>query len=267
VNAALAKPIRLSMSSHPACLSVVRSATGKFCEILGFESAAIGEAVASVDEALTNIIRHAYGGDEGKTIDIELSPLEGGGGLRVTIRDYGPGAQTDRIKARNLEGLVPGGMGLHIIGHCMDRVEYRPAEGGGTMLVMEKDPAPPRERTITMNREPTQSTVRSVRRIGQDAVVEAAGDIDLGRSQEFQQALLALVEENPKRIVVDLSGVPYMDSSGVASLVKLLSRVRKIGSSLYLVGMNDRVRSIFEITRLDKVFDIRKSQQEALEAP
>ena len=68
-----------------------------------------------------------------------------------------------------------------------------------------------------------------------------------------------------RRIVVDLSGVPYMDSSGVASLVKLLARIRKTGIELRLCGLTDRVRSIFEITRLDSVFQIYPSQQEALE--
>ena len=61
-----------------------------------------------------------------------------------------------------------------------------------------------------------------------------------------------------------LADVPYMDSSGVASLVKLLSRARKSGSELALANLNDRVRSVFEITRLDSVFRICGSEEEAL---
>ena len=106
--------------------------------------------------------------------------------------------------------------------------------------------------------------VQGVRWIGTAAVVDAAGDIDLSRSVEFQQQLLALLDEKPQRIVVNLTQVPYMDSSGVASLVKVLSRARKAGSSLCLVGLTDRVRSLFEITRLDGVFAIKTSEQEAL---
>jgi len=64
--------------------------------------------------------------------------------------------------------------------------------------------------------------------------------------------------------VVDLSGVGYMDSSGVASLVKLLARVRRRQVDLKLAGMTRRVRSVFEITRLDTVFEIFASVQEAL---
>jgi anti-sigma B factor antagonist len=113
------------------------------------------------------------------------------------------------------------------------------------------------------------SSIRNVRWIGRDrgtVVVEAVGDVDLHRSAGFQQELLAVLDERPKRIVVDLSGVGYMDSSGVASLVKLLARVRREQVSLKLTGLTPRVRSVFEITRLDTVFEIFPTQQEALES-
>ncbi len=113
------------------------------------------------------------------------------------------------------------------------------------------------------------SPIRSIEWIGADrraVVVEATGDIDLGRSAEFQRALLELPAQRPERIVIDLSGVPYMDSSGVASLVKLLSRVRRSGVGLKLAGLRPRVRGVFEITRLDKVFEIFPGRQEALES-
>lgn len=115
-----------------------------------------------------------------------------------------------------------------------------------------------------MNREPSRSPVKAVRRAGQATIVEVVGDIDLHSSPEFQRALLTVLDENPQRVVINLSGVPYMDSSGVASLVKLLSRVRKGGVDLYLVSLSERVRSIFQITRLDSVFDIRATEAEAL---
>ena len=94
-------------------------------------------------------------------------------------------------------------------------------------------------------------------------VVEVAGDIDMTRSVPFQHELLALLPDSPQRVVVDLTDVPYMDSSGVASLVKLLSRARTAGKSVSLAGLNPRVRSIFKITRLDKVFEIHDTAQEA----
>jgi len=96
------------------------------------------------------------------------------------------------------------------------------------------------------------------------AVFEASGDIDLHRSSEFQQALLNLAAQKPDVIVLDMTGVGYMDSSGVASLVKLLARVRRDDIGLKLAGLTPRVRSVFEITRLDTVFDIYATTEEAL---
>ena len=108
------------------------------------------------------------------------------------------------------------------------------------------------------------SPVRQVRWVGRDVIVEVHGDIDLRRSVDFQQALLVLMDDKPARILIDLSDVPYMDSSGIASLVKILSRARRDGTVLRLFGLSVRVRSLFEITRLDNVFEICATEAEAL---
>lgn len=115
-----------------------------------------------------------------------------------------------------------------------------------------------------MSSEAGGSPVKGVRWQEDAAIVDVIGDIDLNRSMELQKALLDVLDQGPRRIVVNLSEVPYMDSSGVASLVKLLSRTRKGGSQLYLVGLTQRVRSLFEITRLDAVFNIQASEKQAL---
>ena len=111
---------------------------------------------------------------------------------------------------------------------------------------------------------PTGVPVREIRWIDTSVIVRIAGEIDLNVSQEFQHELLKLLDKHPRRVIIDLSDVSYMDSSGVASLVKLLSRSRRFGASLILVALTERVRSVFEITRLDSVFDIRSTQEEAL---
>ena len=115
-----------------------------------------------------------------------------------------------------------------------------------------------------MTNDAEKSPVQGVRWVEQTAVVDVAGDIDLNRSMDFQNALLDVLDNKPRRIVVNLSGVSYMDSSGVASLVKLLSRARKCGSQLCLCGLTQRVQSLFEITRLDVVFTICASEKDAL---
>ena len=115
-----------------------------------------------------------------------------------------------------------------------------------------------------MSNEPGESPVQGVRWQGGAAIIDVSGDIDLNRSLDFQRSLLDVLEDRPHRIVVNLSGVPYMDSSGVASLVKLLSRTRRVGTQLCLVGLTQRVQNLFEITRLDVVFTIYPSEREAM---
>jgi anti-sigma B factor antagonist len=115
-----------------------------------------------------------------------------------------------------------------------------------------------------MSHPSPNAPVREIRWVGRIAVAAVRGDIDLSRSVEFQQQLLLLLDDKPQRVVVDLTEVPYMDSSGVASLVKVLSRARKIGATLVLVGLSARVQSLFQITRLDSVFSIMPTEKEAL---
>ena len=101
--------------------------------------------------------------------------------------------------------------------------------------------------------------------IDKDVVVRITGDIDAARAPAAQQPLLELLDKNPVRIVVNFQGVAYMDSAGLASFVKLLSRARKKGVELHLVSLSAMLKGLFEITRLDTVFEISDSEEAALE--
>lgn len=97
-------------------------------------------------------------------------------------------------------------------------------------------------------------------------LVSPEGDVDLHRSPSLRDQLRKAAAKRPKRLVVDLSAVPYMDSSGVATLVEAMQITRKQSTALALCGLQDRVRSIFEIARLDMVFRIYPDAAAALQA-
>jgi len=97
-------------------------------------------------------------------------------------------------------------------------------------------------------------------------IVSPVGDIDLGRSPALRRELQSVQDSRPKRIIVDLAQVSYMDSSGVATLVEALQFARKTKTTLVVCSLNDRVRSIFEIARLDTVFTITTDVESALSA-
>ncbi|QYU67120.1 STAS domain-containing protein [Leptolyngbya sp. 15MV] len=97
-------------------------------------------------------------------------------------------------------------------------------------------------------------------------IISPEGDIDLSRSPVLRASLRQAQSARPRRLVVDLSGVDYMDSSGVATLVEALQHARRGNTRMVLCGMKDRVRSIFEIARLHVIFEIVATREAALNA-
>ena len=136
--------MKLSIFSSPAHLPVVRAAVEKMCELMGLDGEAAGGVVLSVDEALANVIEHAYDGAVDQPIEIDLTPVGNAEtrGLRICLADRGRQVEPSEIRPRNLNDVRPGGLGVHIMGQCMDRIEFEPREGGGTLLTMEKNIPP-----------------------------------------------------------------------------------------------------------------------------
>lgn len=96
-------------------------------------------------------------------------------------------------------------------------------------------------------------------------IVSITGDVDLYSSPEVRKVLISLTEKKTKNILVDLSRVSYMDSSGVATLVEGLQLMGKYKGKLILFGLEASVKEVFELSRLDKVFEIYSDESSALE--
>ncbi len=99
---------------------------------------------------------------------------------------------------------------------------------------------------------------------GGATVVKLGGEVDLNVSPVLRDHLKSLVQEQRKVVVLDMSDVPYIDSSGVATLVECLQGVSRYGGVLRLAALGDRTRSVFEISRLDSVFAMRPTVEEAI---
>lgn len=87
-------------------------------------------------------------------------------------------------------------------------------------------------------------------------IIRLDGEIDLHVSPRVADQLSTVINRKPSRLVVDLSDVSYLDSSGLAVLIEAMQKVEKYGGKFALVGIQETVRSIFEIARLDQVFRI-----------
>jgi anti-anti-sigma factor len=97
-------------------------------------------------------------------------------------------------------------------------------------------------------------------------VLPLEGEIDLHVSPAIGTRLAALVKQKPAKLVVDLSKVTYIDSSGLAVLIEAMQNVGSYGGSFALSGLQESVRPIFEIARLDQVFRIFPDSAAALAA-
>ncbi len=95
-------------------------------------------------------------------------------------------------------------------------------------------------------------------------IVRPVGDIDLSGAPALRQQLKQDQAAGPGSVIVDLSEVHYMDSSGLATLVEAMQTARKNQGKLVICALQEKVRSIFEIARLDMVFKIVNTRDEAL---
>jgi anti-sigma B factor antagonist len=98
-------------------------------------------------------------------------------------------------------------------------------------------------------------------------ILDVTGDIDLANSPAMRKVLLGEIKEKriPK-VFLNLKGVRYIDSSGIASLVEGLKASRDMGSRMILYGLNTTVREVMELSRLQRIFEIYESEEQALSA-
>ncbi len=87
-------------------------------------------------------------------------------------------------------------------------------------------------------------------------VLKVTGEVDLRTSPQLRELLLEAAEQTEGALLLDLADVSYMDSSGVGTMVYVKREIERDSRQMILVGLQPRVRSVFEITHLDKFFKI-----------
>jgi anti-sigma B factor antagonist len=98
-----------------------------------------------------------------------------------------------------------------------------------------------------------------------DAIVlSLTGEVDLYTCPELKTELLRVIDEGAKVVVVDLSGTTFIDSTGLAVLIRGAERLRTSDGRLTVVVVDPSLRKIFEVTGLDRIFTIHGSRDEAL---
>jgi anti-sigma regulatory factor (Ser/Thr protein kinase) len=128
--------IKFSVPSDPKYLAVVRGAVGPLASVIGWDESECRAIVLAVDEALTNVIRHAYHNRTGGLIELECRESEAG--LEITLLDNGDAPDRSKICAREMGCDQPGGLGTHIIKEVMDQVSYEESPEGNRFVAIKQ---------------------------------------------------------------------------------------------------------------------------------
>ena len=140
--------LSLELRSDPQMLCVVRSALGQLTEKLGFAEPECRAIVLAVDEALTNIIRHAYKGETEQPIVASFRRVQAGPpearkeAFEIILEDQGEAVDRAKLCGRELEDVRPGGLGLHFIRESVDEVEFRRENGRNQLRLVKFMRAP-----------------------------------------------------------------------------------------------------------------------------
>ena len=105
------------------------------------------------------------------------------------------------------------------------------------------------------------------RQVGDVTVVDAAGRITLGEgASAFRDIIRELAQKGDKKLLLNLSGVSYIDSSGIGELVSAFTTVRNGGGELKLLNLTKKVHDLLQITKLYTVFDIKDDEAAAIQS-
>lgn len=130
--------VLLKVTSDPANLAQVRKAIERFAAGHGFDERSVAEIGLCVNEAMANIIRHAYRGRYDRPIHIAAAMDEHGRAMIITLRDWGIGVDPSGLPCCERDPLQPGGVGLICLRQWMDEIAYAPQADGGVLTTMKR---------------------------------------------------------------------------------------------------------------------------------
>ena len=124
------------------------------------------------------------------------------------------------------------------------------------------------------NAQPRADSVRPVvpplrittAQLGSSAyVISVTGELDVSNAEQFSEESARVIDRGATRMVVDLVGLSFMDSAALGALTKAANRMRAEGGECVVVVDDPRIRRVFEITGLERIFRIERSLAEAIE--
>ncbi len=131
------RELQITLASRFELIRELRRQLKAFAAQKGFTEEEVFEAQLAVNEAVANVIKHAYRGEEKGRIDLHVN-LDEEGNLVITIRDFGAKADPVSFQSRDLDDFREGGIGIYLMRNLMDEVTYDHSPETGTILTMKK---------------------------------------------------------------------------------------------------------------------------------
>lgn len=209
----------------------------------GLDDQAIWEVQLAVDEAATNVIVHAYEGREQGPITVQADVKDDE--FVVYLHDRGKTFDPETVPHPDLESPLEerktGGLGLYLMRKLMDRVEFHFDVAGHNLITLAKRLPYPHLR-----------------------VVPLAGRIDAAAAPGLRDRVRAALQSGVHLIVVDLTEVSFISSSGLRALLLLARELRKQGGDLRLCAARSQVAEVFRLTGFDQIFQLYPTRETAV---
>lgn len=204
----------------------------------------------AIEEAITNIIRHAY--PEGEFGEITLRVHVSEGILTFVIIDDGisfdPTNQELADETLSLEQQLTEGLGLVLIRHTMDEVIYHTIGAQNYLTLIKRN---------DMSLKPETTMKINLCKIDNVTILTIEGRLDTVNANEFSRIIQPLLNDMPSQIIINCEGMTYISSSGLRYFIILQKSAKQRNTQLIIEAMKPEIRNIFDMTGCSSFFTIR----------
>jgi phosphoserine phosphatase RsbU/P len=210
----------------------------------------------AVAETVSNIIRHAYDGMTDQRIILDAQSLPDR--IAITITHWGKSFRPESTNPELPDSVSDHGYGLFIISRVVDKVAYVEGQHGSHCVILEK--------LLHKETEGETHMLARIEAIGNVTAVRVTVDaLDAGNEKRFRKEVISVLEPN-SRVVLDMSEVEFIDSSGLGVILSCYRRLSAAHGDLKLCCLSEQVRTLFELVRMHRIFDVYDTREEAMQS-
>lgn len=203
----------------------------------------------AIEEAVSNIIHHAYPSKEKSDIKLKLSHVNGDITCMITHNGLNsdptvPFTDTDKL---SLETLITGGQEFFLIFKTMDEVAFH-SNGSQSFLMLTK--------RVEIGLEEEGSFNTNICRVAGGAIITIEGRLDTVNARKFEFALQPLLENCAIEIILNCEDLTYVSSSGLRCFILMQKKVSSQHGQLIMKNMQPEIRKIFDMTGCSSLFNI-----------